>query len=49
VPLSIVYVIDETKVRLINGQYYYVWVVRDVKTKGIPFFIIVLGAGYISW
>lgn len=30
--------IDETKVRLINGQYYYVWIVRDVKTKGIPFF-----------
>jgi hypothetical protein len=34
VPLSIVYAIDETKVRLINGQYYYVWIVRDVKTKG---------------
>ena len=40
VPLSGVYVIDETKVRLINGQYYYVWIVRDVKTKGIPFFMV---------
>jgi hypothetical protein len=38
VPLSIVYAIDETKVRLFNGQYYYVWIVRDVKTKGIHFF-----------
>lgn len=40
VSLSGVYAIDETKVRLINGQYYYVWIVRDVKTKGIPFFIV---------
>jgi hypothetical protein len=40
VPLSGVYAIDETKVRLINGQYYYVWIVRDVKTKGIPFFMV---------
>ena len=39
-PLSIVYAIDETKVRLINGQYYYVWIVRDIKTKGIPFFMV---------
>ena len=40
VPLSGVYAIDETKVRLVNGQYYYVWIVRDVKTKGIPFFMV---------
>jgi hypothetical protein len=40
VPLSGVYAIDETKVRLIYGQYYYVWIVRDVKTKGIPFFMV---------
>ena len=29
-----------TRLRLINGQYYYVWIVRDVKTKGIPFFMV---------
>jgi len=40
VPLSIVYAIDETKVRLVRGRYYYVWIVRDVKTKGIPFFMV---------
>ena len=34
VPLSIVYAIDETKVRLVRGRYYYVRIVRDVKTKG---------------
>ena len=38
VPLSGVYAIDKTKVRLVRGRYYYVWIVRDVKTKGIPFF-----------
>jgi hypothetical protein len=38
VPLSGVYAIDETKVRLV--RYYYVWIVRDVKTKGIPFFMV---------
>jgi hypothetical protein len=37
VPLSGVYAIGETKVRLVRGRYYYVWIVRDVKTKGIPF------------
>jgi len=36
VPLS--GAIDETKVRLVRGRYYYVWIVRGVKTKGIPFF-----------
>ncbi|WP_016730715.1 IS6 family transposase [Saccharolobus islandicus] len=40
VPLSGIHAIDETKVRLTNGQYYYVWIVRDVKTKAIPFFMI---------
>jgi len=40
VPLSGVYAIDETKVRLVRGRYYYVWIVRDVKTKGIPFFMV---------
>jgi hypothetical protein len=38
VSLSGVYAIDETKVRHVRGRYYYVWVVRDVKTKVIPFF-----------
>jgi hypothetical protein len=40
VSLSIVYAIDETKVRLVRGRYYYVLIVRDVKTKGIPFFMV---------
>ena len=48
VSLSGVYAIDETKVRLINGRYYYVWIVRDVKTKGIPFFLLALGVEYMS-
>ena len=48
VPLSGVYAIDETKVRLINGQYYYVWIIRDVKTKGVPFFLLALGVEYMS-
>ncbi|QIW25275.1 IS6 family transposase [Sulfolobus sp. S-194] len=40
VPLSGKYAIDETKVKLIKGEYYYVWIVRDVKTKAIPFFML---------
>ncbi|BCU69915.1 hypothetical protein KN1_12120 [Stygiolobus caldivivus] len=33
VPLSGKYAIDETEVRTVKGEYYYVWVVRDVNTK----------------
>ncbi|ADB86330.1 conserved hypothetical protein [Saccharolobus islandicus L.D.8.5] len=40
VPLSGVYAIDETKVRLVKDKYYYVWIVRDVKTKAILFFML---------
>ena len=49
VPLSAVYAIDETKVRLVRGRYYYVWIVRDVKTKGTFLHLLALGAGYVSW
>ncbi|QGA69685.1 IS6 family transposase [Sulfolobus sp. E11-6] len=34
------YAIDETKVVCVRGNYYYVWIVRDVVTKAIPFFIV---------
>ncbi|BDB99811.1 hypothetical protein SACC_28280 [Saccharolobus caldissimus] len=40
VPLSGVYAVDETRVRLVRGEYYYLWVVRDVNIKGIPFFML---------
>ncbi|BDB99598.1 IS6 family transposase ISSto2 [Saccharolobus caldissimus] len=40
VPLSGKYAVDETKVLTVRGEYYYVWVVRDVVTRGIPFFMV---------
>ena len=40
VPISGFYAVDETKIMVIRGQYYYVWIVRDVKTGAIPFFMV---------
>ena len=40
VPLSGEYAVDETEVRTVKGEHYYVWVVRDVNTKAIPFFMV---------
>ncbi|WP_218267523.1 IS6 family transposase [Saccharolobus shibatae] len=40
VPISGFYAVDETKIMVIKGQYYYVWIVRYVKTGAIPFFMV---------
>ncbi|BDC17390.1 hypothetical protein HS5_02800 [Acidianus sp. HS-5] len=38
VPISGFYAVEETKIIVVDGQYYYVWIVRDVKT--VPFFMM---------
>ena len=40
VSLSGVYAVDETKVLSVKGEYYYLWIVRDVKTRAVPFFMV---------
>jgi len=38
--LSGFYAVDETKVLVIGGNYYYVCIVRDIVTGAIPFFMV---------
>jgi hypothetical protein len=33
------YAVDETKVLSVKGEYY-LWIVRDVKTRAVPFFMV---------
>ncbi|PVU69518.1 IS6 family transposase [Sulfolobus sp. SCGC AB-777_L09] len=40
VSLSGVYAVDETKVLSVKGEYYYLWIVRDVKTRAVSFFMV---------
>ncbi|BCS93893.1 MAG: IS6 family transposase ISSto2 [Metallosphaera javensis (ex Sakai et al. 2022)] len=40
VPVSGEYAVDETKVILVKGVVYYLWVVRDLNTGVIPFFMV---------
>ncbi|MCG3108992.1 hypothetical protein L3N51_01282 [Metallosphaera sp. J1] len=40
VPVSGEYAVDETKVLLVKGVAYYLWVVRDLNTGVIPFFMV---------
>ena len=40
VPLSGTYAVDETKVLEVKGGYYYLWIVRDVNTRALPFFVV---------
>ncbi|MBB5254300.1 hypothetical protein HNQ62_002074 [Sulfurisphaera ohwakuensis] len=49
VPISGFYAVDETMV--VKGEYYYVWIVRDVRTGAIPFFMVTSsrsGGAYID-
>ncbi|MCG3110173.1 hypothetical protein L3N51_02470 [Metallosphaera sp. J1] len=49
VPVSGEYAVDETRVILVKGVVYYLWVVRDLNTGVIPFFTLRPGQVWTCW